>query len=199
MDRKLKGRPHFLKKTLRRSSLAALFVVVGIGAYVGYLQLSGNFNAVIAGEVYRSAQPSGAVLAEDAKQYGIKSIINLRGENSGVPWYEEEITAAKKLGIRHYDFGMSAGTILPKDRAEQLISLMARAEKPLLIHCQAGADRSGLASALYLAAIAKAGEKKAESQISLRFGHFSVPYLSHAYPMDVSFELLEPWLGFSKQ
>nr|WP_281021958.1 ATP-binding cassette domain-containing protein [Rhizobium leguminosarum] len=47
------------------------------------------------------------------------------------------------------------------------------------------------------AAVAKSGEMAAERQISLRFGHFSIPYLSYAYPMDETFEILEPWLGFS--
>lgn len=31
----------------------------------------------------------------------------------------------------------------------------------------------------------------AEGQISLYFGHFSIPYLSQAYPMDETWEKLE--------
>lgn len=186
-----------IKATLRYGGVGALATAAIIGSYVGWLNLSGNFNTVIAGEVYRSAQPTAAALSTYAKEHGIRSIINLRGENAGTPWYDEEVAASGELGIKHYNFRMSASSILTQEKAEQLIALMARAEKPLLIHCQAGADRSGLASALYLAAIAKAGEVEAEGQISLRYGHFSVPYLSAAYPMDVSFEKLEHWLGFS--
>lgn len=197
MDTNTRKPWHWIKKTLRWSSLAILLVAIGIGTYAGYLQLTGNFSPVVAGEVYRSAQPSETSLTAYVKRYGIKSIINLRGENTGTPWYDEEVSTARKLGVAHYDFGMSAGTILPQDKAERLISLMAKAQKPLLIHCKAGSDRSGLASALYLAAIAKTGERAAEGQISLRYGHFSVPYLSAAYPMDESFERLEPWLGFN--
>lgn len=197
MDTNTKKPCSWLKRTLRWSGLAILLVAISVGTYVGYLQLSGNFSPVVVGEVYRSAQPNRASLANYVKQYGIKSIINLRGESTGTPWYDEEVETARKLGVVYYDFGMSAGTILPQDKAEKLISLMAKAEKPLLIHCKAGADRSGLASALYLAAIAKTDERAAEGQISLRYGHFSVPYLSAAYPMDESFELLEPWLGFN--
>lgn len=186
-----------LKATLRYGGRTVLAVAVVIGGYVGWLNLSGNFNTVIAGEVYRSAQPTAPALATYAKEHGIRSIINLRGENTGKSWYDEELAASTDLGIKHYDFRMSARSILTQEKAEELIALMANAEKPLLIHCQAGADRSGLASALYLAAIAKAGEAAAEGQISLRYGHFSVPYLSQAYPMDISFEQLEHWLGFS--
>lgn len=91
---------------------------------------------------------------------------------------------------------MSASEQLPEARARELLELLRRAPKPILIHCQGGADRSGLAAALYLAAIANAGEERAESQMSLRYGHIAVPYLSAAYPMDESWEVLEPWLGF---
>jgi hypothetical protein len=50
-----------------------------------------------------------------------------------------------------------------------------------------GPTASGLASALYLAAVAKRGEEEAEGQISIRFGHISLP-LSAAYTMDRTFE-----------
>ena len=49
---------------------------------------------------------------------------------------------------------------------------------------------------LYLAAISGADEETAEGQLSLWFGHFAVPALSDAWPMDQSWEQLEPGLGF---
>jgi protein tyrosine/serine phosphatase len=84
---------------------------------------------------------------------------------------------------------------LNEQEAMQLIAVMRDAPKPLLIHCQAGADRTGLASALYLAAIAGKSEQVAEGQLSLRYGH--IPYsFSRAFPMDETFEKMEPLLGF---
>ncbi|HCL66319.1 MAG TPA: protein tyrosine phosphatase [Rhizobium sp.] len=184
-----------LRRWLKRMAGGLLATVMTIGGYLGYLQLSGNFHPVIAGEVYRSAQPSGDAIARYAREQGIRSIINLRGPNPGKAWYDEEIEAATTQGVAHYDFAMSASKELSRDRAAELIELMERAEKPVLIHCQAGADRSGLAAALYVAAIARGGENAAEGQISLRYGHVSLP-MTAAYPMDRSFEALEPWLGF---
>ncbi|MHB0954479.1 MAG: hypothetical protein ACYC10_21510 [Allorhizobium sp.] len=64
-----------------------LATVLTIGGYLGYLQLSGNFHPVIAGEVYRSAQPSGDAIARYAREQGIQSIINLRGPNPGRAWH----------------------------------------------------------------------------------------------------------------
>ena len=82
------------------------------------------------------------------------------------------------------------------ERAAQLAALLRDAPKPVLIHCRSGADRTGLEPALYLAAVAGSSEDAAEGQISLYYGHVSLP-VSAAWPMDRSWEVLEPWLGFS--
>jgi protein tyrosine/serine phosphatase len=165
-----------------------------IGLYVGGLQLTDNFHVISPDEAYRSAEPTPAEIDAYHQKYGIKTIINLRGA-SDHPWYRAEVSEAAKLGIAHIDFKMSANKELSKEEAAQIISILKKAQKPLLIHCKAGADRSGLVSALYLAAVKKAGESAAESQISLRYGHFSLPF-APAYAMDESFESLEPSLGY---
>ncbi|KAA1176750.1 protein tyrosine phosphatase [Rhizobium tropici] len=180
-----------------RGALVALgaFAAVAVGFYAHMLWTT-NFHPVIAGELYRSSQPSAATIAELQKQYGIKTIINLRGENSGHRWYDKEVAEAKQLNINHIDFHMSSARELTQQQAAQLIEIMRDAPKPLLIHCQAGADRTGLASALYLAAIAKTNESTAENQMSIFYGHLSFSF-TRAYAMDRTFEKLEPWLGFS--
>lgn len=166
-----------------------------IGGYYLYLLATDNFHAVVAGEVYRSSQPSASAIARFEGKYGIKTILNLRGENEKHGWYDSEVAQSNALGIKHIDFRMNSSTELTPDQAMQLIAIMRDAPKPLLIHCQAGADRTGLASALYLAAIARKSEKVAEGQLSLRYGH--IPYsFSHAFPMDITFEKMEPLLGF---
>ena len=184
-----------VRRWIKRAVVLCLSTAVAAGGYAGYLHLSGNFHTIIEGAVYRSGQPSPDRLTAYINQHGIRSVINLRGESPGRGWYDEELAVAKDNGVKHYSFKMSARKRLDQDRARELIELMAKAEKPVLIHCQGGADRTGLAAALYLAAIAKTGEEEAEDQISFRYGHVSLP-MTTAYPMDESFEALEPWLGF---
>lgn len=183
--------------SLRLVSTGCLAGALFLAGYFGTLRLTGNFHVVVSGEVYRSAQPSAADIAAYKRTHGIKTIINLRGENKGSPWYDAEIAAAKQLGIAHVDFGMSAKRELSQQEAAALVAVLARAEKPMLIHCEGGADRSGLASALYAAGVAKLDEEEAERQISIRYGHISLP-LSPAYAMDRTFEALESWLGLSE-
>lgn len=164
--------------------------------YLAHLQLSGNIHAVVDVEAYRAAQLSPEMIEETSKEYGIKTILNLRGENTGADWYDKEVREAKRLGIRHIDFRMSASKELTTEEAKSLIAIMASAQKPILIHCKAGADRTGLASAFYVAAVAKLGEKAAEDQISIKYGHFSLSFIS-TYAMNRTFEAMEPVLGFT--
>jgi protein tyrosine/serine phosphatase len=178
----------------------ALTAGVGGAALVGYLAFlhySGNFHKVLANELYRSAQISDAELADYRSRYGIRSVLNLRGAAPGEPWYEEEVAATKALGLTHVDFPMNASKDFAAADATRLIALMREMPKPLLVHCRHGSDRTGLAVSLYLAAITGASEDEAEGALSLWYGHFSVPYLSAAYPMDQSWERLEPGLGFA--
>ncbi len=184
----------------RRVSWSGLGVataaLAALGGYLGYLALSGNFHPVISNEVYRSAQVSKDDISAYQSDYGIRSILNLRGAAPGEAWYDEEIAASAALGVAHVDFAMIASVELSEAQAVQLIALMREMPKPLLVHCRHGSDRTGLAMSLYLAAISGANEETAEGQLSLWFGHFAVPVLSDAWPMDQSWERLEPGLGF---
>jgi protein tyrosine/serine phosphatase len=186
-------------RALRGSALAILIGLPGSGADLGYLQLSGNVHTVAAGELYRSAQPSAAQISGYATRYGIRTIVSLRGENAGRPWYDSEVAASVNLGIAHIDFRMSASRELTQEQAERLVAILEATEKPLLIHCQAGADRSGLAAALYLVAIAKQAEETAEDQLSIGYGHVGLPHLSSAFAEDRSWEKLEPWLNLKSR
>lgn len=173
----------------------AMPVVAGMAAlgWVGWLQHSGNMHAVLAGQIYRSAQPSSAQLADWTRRHGFRSVLNLRGA-SDADWYRIERATAAHLNLRHADFAMRDSEVLTPERAAALIALLDRLPKPVLIHCKAGADRTGLAAALYLANQGQ-DEAIAEAQISFRYGHVSLP-VSAAWPMDQSWEAMEPVFGY---
>lgn len=85
---------------------------------------------------------------------------------------------AKTLGLTHVDFKMSATHELPLERVAALEALLKGIPKPVLIHCEGGSDRSGLASAIFMHRIRGMDIEKAEGQISLYYGQFSIPRLS---------------------
>lgn len=174
----------------------ALLILAAVVAWPLRLYLTGNFHAIIPGEAYRAAQPTPAELRRWTEQYGIRSVLNLRGSHDDIDWYRQEVAAANELGLVHADFSLSAQKNPGVERMADLVALMRSLPKPILIHCLSGADRTGLAAALYLGAIAGAGEAAAENQLSLAYGHFSVPVLSSAWAMDEAWEENEPVLGF---
>lgn len=188
--------PSKLRSAFKSVVVGAGITVVSLMAYLSYIHLTGNFDTLVAGEVYRSAQVKGNDLAGYTKAYGIRSVLNLRGADAGSDWYPPEIAESARLGLVHVNFAMSSSKMITKDRVQELIALMRALPKPLLIHCRHGSDRTGLASALYLAAISGADEETAEGQLSIYFGHFAVPYLSDAYPMDETWEVMEDALGY---
>jgi protein tyrosine/serine phosphatase len=47
--------------------------------------------------------------------------------------------------------------------AARLVAVLCQAPKPILIHCEGGADRSGLASEIYLSQVAHPGEATVET------------------------------------
>jgi protein tyrosine/serine phosphatase len=81
---------------------------------------------------------------------------------------------------------LSANTELDLKQVADLVEALRDAPKPLLIHCRAGSDRTGLASALYVASHGGTYRDACE-QLSLYYGHF--PYFgSKSVAMDVTLE-----------
>lgn len=180
---------------LRWAGVGLLASLLAGGGYLCFLQVSGNFHTVIAGELYRSAQPTPDQIERYVQQYGIRTIVNLRGENDDQAWYADEVATARKLDIRHIDFGMSAYKQLTGPEADRLVALLKDAPKPILIHCLSGADRTGLVSVIYSNQIAGLPEHQAERQLSILFGHVGIPVISAAYAMDESWHQLERHYG----
>ncbi len=178
---------------LRLSVLIILLMALAAG-WAAWLQANGNFHAVIAGELYRSAQPDAAHLEKWVADHQIRSVVNLRG-GSEAEWYRVERQTSAQLSLIHVDYAMRDSEMISEVQAQELVALLDSLPKPILIHCKAGSDRTGLAAALYLASHGY-GEAMAERQISFRYGHVSLPFTA-AWPMDLSWEALEAGLGYA--
>ena len=171
-------------------------ILLAVLAILAGLQFTGNFHTVVQGEFYRSAQPTPAELASYVRRYGLKTVINLRGTHPKAKWYKGEKRVTDTLGVRMIDFKMSASKELSTARAEELVALLKSAEKPILVHCKAGADRTGLVSVIYANQVAGIDEEDAEKQLwPILYGHVGIPLLSPSFAMDVSWEALEPVFG----
>lgn len=127
-----------------------------------------NFDE-IAPQVYRSNQPTHRRFQKYRKM-GIRTVINLRGED-GHAHYLFEKESCEALGLTLINAKLWARHAPAAPFLLNVIDAMRAAERPFLIHCKSGADRTGLAGAMYLMAVRGVPVETARKQLSLRYIH----------------------------
>jgi protein tyrosine phosphatase (PTP) superfamily phosphohydrolase (DUF442 family) len=97
----------------------------------------------VAPNFYRSAQPDAGGFKALAKDPGVKTVVSLRAFNSDEP-------LAEGTGIKLVRIKIHTWNIETEDVVKALAAIhRAQAVGPVLLHCQHGADRTGLITALY--------------------------------------------------
>jgi protein tyrosine phosphatase (PTP) superfamily phosphohydrolase (DUF442 family) len=169
--------------TMRRAALQALVGAAavclggcGLGAEDGSAPLTmlDNFHAIEPGQAYRSAQLDRTSLASVLGEREIRTVINLRGENPGEAWYDAEQAVCAALDVQLVDVPMSARELPPRETLLKLYDAFMQADYPILIHCQAGADRAGAASALWRMTVLGDSRWVASQELSPLYGYFVV-------------------------
>jgi protein tyrosine/serine phosphatase len=139
-----------------------------------------NLHPVVAGQVYRSAQPSEDDIDRWVPALGLRSVVNLRGAKSKDDrrWLGKERDAAIRNGAVHVSLRMSADDIPPAQTLRELVRILDTTPRPLLIHCRAGAERSALAaSAAVLLAGGDLAAARAEFALDKGFVYLVNPRL----------------------
>src|SRR5208337_3723423 len=143
----------------------AVFLLVVLSAVALYVAEQGNFHAITTGQAYRSAQLDTDEFAYCIKKYQIRSILNLRGRNPGETWYKDELNVSLKNNVAHYDIALSADIQPKAEDVRNILEVLIHAPRPILIHCKAGADRSGLVAAMWKTLIDKEPKEEARKQL----------------------------------
>src|SRR4051794_26616249 len=148
--------------------------------------LGGNIHAVVPERVYRSAQLGPAQLRSFIRRHHIRTVVSLRGGDKGDHWFDAESVVCKQEGVELRGIHLRATALPPPKDLVELLSVFDRAPYPLLFHCKAGSDRSGLAAVLYLNLYERVPLRTAEARgLSWRYGHFRLA----AGAMDDFFDL----------
>jgi hypothetical protein len=95
--------PRMPRPAVRAAALAGLVMLV---AEILRVFAGANFATVAPGRCYRSGQPTAEQLWSLVHTHGIRSVINLRGDNSDAAWYDDEVAAAAKIGVRFVNAGL---------------------------------------------------------------------------------------------
>ncbi len=172
------------RKRIALGTSVFLLVAVAIACYIGVF--GGNVRAVVPGRVYRSGQLTGSAytaitarwvgndLDSVLKSHKIKTVITLRGGSEKDAWYREETKICAKDGVDYYNIGLSAVRPPPPEQMRRVLYAFDHATYPVLYHCSAGADRSGLIGTLYLNIYEKVPLDEAQQrQLTWRYGHLS--------------------------
>ncbi len=128
-----------------------------------------NFGVVTAGKVYRSGQISKWMLEPTIKKHHIQVVVELNGRDLNQPHQTEEIETLKKLNIEHYRFsglgGKGTGDINNYADAIEIINRCVKEGKPVLVHCAAGAQRTGGVIATYRMLVLKESPASAFAEL----------------------------------
>ena len=161
-------------------------MVLGAGLATGWRYMTHNEGTVVPNELYRTAQLNVADLRKEIETNHIKSIVNLRGANPKSPWWVQEVALCREMGLAHADIPLSARHLPRPDEVSDLIRAYDTLPLPILIHCNAGSDRTGWAGAVYLIERKEFSPGRAKQALSWHFGHFALyPY----FEMDEFFDL----------
>ena len=165
--------------------------------YIGVL--GGNIRVVDSGRFYRSAQLTGnrydgisAKLLGNSldsvlSRYSIHTVISLRGGSKKDLYYREETAICAKDGVDHVDVPFSALHLPSPETVQKLVYILDHARYPVIVHCQAGSDRTGLASTLYVHLFRHVPLDEAQNaELNWHYGHFPVQKTRR---MDLFFDL----------
>jgi len=101
---------------------------------------------------------------------GFKTLLNLRGRTV-YGSYDLEKFYAEKYGLTMIDLALYSGGAPQKKQIYALRDVFQSMQRPALMHCKSGADRAGLASALYLIMAENVPVDVAAKQLSRSYGH----------------------------
>lgn len=152
---------------------AAIIVTSIAACALWWLTTYDNYHVVLPGKLYRSGQMSAERLLAHAARNHLATVINLRSETNQ-PWHAEETAACVSHAIAYINFPLAGNRAPSLETMTALVEIMRTAPRPILIHCEHGADRTGLAVALYLKSISGRPVSDAQRALSIRYGH--TPY-----------------------
>jgi protein tyrosine phosphatase (PTP) superfamily phosphohydrolase (DUF442 family) len=175
-----------------------LLLLAGAGAVLGLSSEAlrvfafTNQHTVIAGQVYRSAQLTPEQLQQVIQKRGIRTVINLRGSCPDTDWYLGEVRTTHAANVSQEDISLSAKRLPAPNEIRRMIDVLDHSEKPVLVHCQRGADRTGLISTSAVLLYTTATLDEARRQLWPRYGHVRG---GRTTVIDRFFDYYEAWLA----
>ncbi len=141
--------PRFTRNAALAAGLIALLAWFIVDGVVPNL-VPKNFGVVQEGVLYRSGELTPRAMRTVIEKHSIKAIIDFGAHDHDPAGERREQAVAESLGVERYVLLMRGdGTGDPNNYAEALRIMTDPDRQPVLVHCAAGAQRTGCAVALY--------------------------------------------------
>lgn len=172
------GRPENKPRGLNRLlvGVVCLALVGGaIAAWYGGVRnyfLPMNFGIVEPGRIYRSGQISRRIMHQTLERYAIATVIDLSGHEN-TPDAQAERQVAAEMGVERDEFPLRGNGLGDPQMYVGAIATMVRSQregKPVLVHCQSGAQRTSGVVAVYRILVEGRKPEQAFEEM-LEYGH----------------------------
>ncbi len=132
-------------------------LVIGVGIAVWdevfkYRFFAKRFGVVVPGKIYRSGQISKWMIEPTLEKHNVQLVVDLTSFDPNIEDQHAELEATRRLGIEHVRYPMSGDGVGSVDQYADVIEILHKCEqesKPVLVHCAAGAQRTGGVVASY--------------------------------------------------
>ena len=178
-----------------KSIIVIIISLCAVYLSLSYFYLDNRFATVVEDRIYRSSQLTGNDLRKVIREKGIKTIINLRGRWDDENWYEREREVTEIESVKLNDIRISPHDLPEFEKLSSILDVLLNGERPLLIHCERGVDRTGLVSAMALMIEKDPPLSLLKKQFSFRYG--VVPFYGSVGPY--FFKNYEQWLENTKR
>jgi len=162
-------------KRWMKVALGSAVAMIAFGLWFTYYigLLDHNFRVIAPNKAYRSAQLPPALLEREVQEHSIKCVVNLRGDAETAAWHRDELAVCKKVGIEHADIHFDLRKLPEPEQRKELLKRFEEGPYPILLHCRAGSERTGLASLLYVMIVeGKPLQEALATQTGWQVGHF---------------------------
>ena len=171
-------------------AVPAIVIGLAIWAWFGFIRyhvIPKKFGVVVPGHIYRSGQISASLIKKTLTKYNIRIIVDLTSADPDNHDKQAEKQAAAELNIKVLRFPMSGNGTGDVNDYASAVAAIANAEKqnlPVLVHCAAGAARTGGVIATYRLLVQKIDPNIVEDEME-----------KYGYPIHDNKRSLRPFLN----
>lgn len=153
-----------------------------------------NFGEISSGQLYRGGMPVGESNYNRLSELGIKTVINLKIEDSAVEYVAEQNNLLQReIGLHYLPMANVAPPTM-QQALEFLTVVYNNDTKPVFVHCHRGADRTGI-----MVAVFRITQGYTASWALLEAEKYNIASSFHNYKIEFVYEFEKKWLKWKEE